>query len=58
MRDLVAISNVYIRESQPNRLLLRNIASYITNMLKIFGAITGDDTIGFPLAGAESSNVS
>jgi cysteinyl-tRNA synthetase len=53
---------VYIREKRPdgtlpNRLLLRNIASYITNILRIFGAISGDDSIGFPLAGAGSINV-
>ncbi|XP_015599244.1 cysteine--tRNA ligase, cytoplasmic [Cephus cinctus] len=51
IRDLVTNSNIYIRESEnPNTLLLRDIAVYITRMLIIFGAIsTPHDTIGFPI---------
>ncbi|KAF4520784.1 hypothetical protein B566_EDAN011436, partial [Ephemera danica] len=61
IRDLVASCNVYIREKNPdstppNRLLLRNIAAYITDILRIFGAIPADESIGFPLAGADSTN--
>uniref|UniRef100_A0A3Q2CZG0 Cysteine--tRNA ligase, cytoplasmic n=1 Tax=Cyprinodon variegatus TaxID=28743 RepID=A0A3Q2CZG0_CYPVA len=56
MRLLVSHSNSYIagRKSsklRPNRLLLESIASYLTNMLKIFGAIEGSDPIGFPVGG-------
>ncbi|XP_038162800.1 cysteine--tRNA ligase, cytoplasmic isoform X1 [Cyprinodon tularosa] len=56
MRLLVSHSNSYIagRKSsklRPNRLLLESIASYLTNMLKIFGAIEGSDFIGFPVGG-------
>ncbi|KAM4744302.1 cysteine--tRNA ligase, cytoplasmic isoform 2-T2 [Anableps anableps] len=56
MRVLVGHSNAYIaaRKSarlRPNRLLLESIASYLTAMLKIFGAIEGSDPIGFPVGG-------
>ncbi|MEQ2288704.1 Cysteine--tRNA ligase, cytoplasmic, partial [Ameca splendens] len=56
MRVLVSHSNSYIagRKSsklRPNRLLLESIATYLTNMLKIFGAIEGSDPIGFPVGG-------
>uniref|UniRef100_A0A087YIJ5 Cysteine--tRNA ligase, cytoplasmic n=1 Tax=Poecilia formosa TaxID=48698 RepID=A0A087YIJ5_POEFO len=56
MRLLVGLSNSYIagRKSsklRPNRLLLQSIASYLTAMLKIFGAIEGSDPIGFPVGG-------
>ncbi|MED6294779.1 Cysteine--tRNA ligase, cytoplasmic, partial [Characodon lateralis] len=56
MRVLVSHSNSYVagRKSsklRPNRLLLKSIATYLTNMLKIFGAIEGSDPIGFPVGG-------
>ncbi|XP_055390325.1 cysteine--tRNA ligase, cytoplasmic [Condylostylus longicornis] len=43
IRDLVSNSNIYIRDnkSNPNKLLLRKIAIYITDLLHIFGAISG-----------------
>lgn len=61
MRVLVSHSNSYIanRKSaklRPNRMLLESIATYLTNMLKIFGAIEGSDPIGFPVGG-QSQNV-
>lgn len=60
MRDLVGQVNVYVAERRkagtpPNRQLLKNIAEYITKMLKIFGAIEGDDPIGFPTAGSSGA---
>uniref|UniRef100_A0A8B9VCG9 Cysteine--tRNA ligase, cytoplasmic n=2 Tax=Anas TaxID=8835 RepID=A0A8B9VCG9_9AVES len=56
MRSLVSQSNSYIAAKKssrqmPNRLLLENISSYLTQMLKIFGAIESDDVIGFPVGG-------
>jgi hypothetical protein len=33
----------------PNGSLLKDIAFYITEMLTIFGAISSNDTFGFPL---------
>uniref|UniRef100_A0A8R1I866 Cysteine--tRNA ligase, cytoplasmic n=1 Tax=Caenorhabditis japonica TaxID=281687 RepID=A0A8R1I866_CAEJA len=53
LRELISLGNVYINEKEkeqhvPNCLLLRNIATYITNLLKMFGAITqSNQEIGF-----------
>ncbi|XP_065085551.1 cysteine--tRNA ligase, cytoplasmic [Ochlerotatus camptorhynchus] len=58
IRDLVSHSNVYIRDhkNQLNALLLRRIASYITDLLHIFGAISGPrGGIGFPVGGNSGS---
>uniref|UniRef100_A0A1Q3F0D5 Cysteine--tRNA ligase, cytoplasmic n=1 Tax=Culex tarsalis TaxID=7177 RepID=A0A1Q3F0D5_CULTA len=55
LRDLISHSNVYIRDHKAalNALLLRNIATYITELLHIFGAIAGPrGGIGFPLGGS------
>ncbi|XP_070558750.1 cysteine--tRNA ligase, cytoplasmic-like [Ptychodera flava] len=63
MKELVGYSNVYIRDSKsdkqlPNSILLRNIAAYLTQMFKIFGAIEGDEPIGFPMgAGQNNTNL-
>ncbi|XP_013786012.1 cysteine--tRNA ligase, cytoplasmic-like isoform X1 [Limulus polyphemus] len=62
IRDLITASNVYIRDKKgdkelPNRLLLKNIASYITRLFKIFGAIDAEDSVGFPQGMAASANV-
>ncbi|XP_008295614.1 cysteine--tRNA ligase, cytoplasmic isoform X1 [Stegastes partitus] len=56
MRVLVGQSNTYIasRKSaklRPNRMLMESIATYLTSMLKIFGAVEGSDPIGFPVGG-------
>ncbi|XP_064867264.1 cysteine--tRNA ligase, cytoplasmic [Oncorhynchus nerka] len=56
MRALVTQSNTYIasRKSsklQPNRMLMKSIALYLTDMLKTFGAIEGTEPIGFPVGG-------
>lgn len=60
MRVLVSHSNSYIanRKSQklrPNRMLLEGIATYLTYMLKVFGAIEGSEPIGFPVGGQGQS---
>ncbi|XP_041917205.1 cysteine--tRNA ligase, cytoplasmic isoform X2 [Alosa alosa] len=60
MRSLVSQSNTYIasRKSSkllPNRMLLQSIAVYLTDMLRIFGAIEGSETIGFPVGGSGQS---
>ncbi|NXC17844.1 SYCC protein, partial [Corythaeola cristata] len=63
MRSLVSQSNSYIAAKKssrqmPNRLLLENISSYLTQMLKIFGAIESDDAIGFPVGGnSQNANI-
>uniref|UniRef100_A0A6B2E990 Cysteine--tRNA ligase, cytoplasmic n=1 Tax=Phlebotomus kandelakii TaxID=1109342 RepID=A0A6B2E990_9DIPT len=53
VRSLVAQSNIYIRDKErPNRLLLRRIALYVTDLLHIFGAVAGPrGGIGFPVGG-------
>ncbi|TDG42876.1 hypothetical protein AWZ03_010696 [Drosophila navojoa] len=59
VRELVSTTNVYIRDnkSRLNSLLLRKIASYVTDLLHIFGAIAGPrGGIGFPLRGADSDS--
>ncbi|XP_062513505.1 cysteine--tRNA ligase, cytoplasmic-like [Corticium candelabrum] len=64
MKDLVRETNIYVRECQhndrqPNQILVRNIAIYLTDLLKMFGAISGEQTIGFSVAeaGQGSANV-
>uniref|UniRef100_A0A1A9W3Q7 Cysteine--tRNA ligase, cytoplasmic n=1 Tax=Glossina brevipalpis TaxID=37001 RepID=A0A1A9W3Q7_9MUSC len=52
IRDLISSANIYIRDNKLklNSLLLRKIARYITDLLHIFGAITGPKgEIGFPV---------
>uniref|UniRef100_A0A1B0D7F8 Cysteine--tRNA ligase, cytoplasmic n=1 Tax=Phlebotomus papatasi TaxID=29031 RepID=A0A1B0D7F8_PHLPP len=54
LRNLVAQSNIYIRDNprKLNRSLLRRIAQYITDLLHMFGAISGPrGGIGFPVSG-------
>ncbi|KAB0790824.1 hypothetical protein PPYR_15179 [Photinus pyralis] len=51
LRELITTSNLYLRDNkQPNGVLLRDIASYITYILSVFGAINKEDTIGFPIS--------
>ncbi|KAG6796989.1 cysteine--tRNA ligase, cytoplasmic [Apis mellifera caucasica] len=51
IRDLVTHCNIYMKEiKQPNTLLLRDVAVYITKMFTIFGTISySHDAIGFPI---------
>ncbi|XP_070577152.1 cysteine--tRNA ligase, cytoplasmic-like [Ptychodera flava] len=60
IREMVSQSNVYIQDRKsvgetPNNGLLQNIAVYITKILKIFGAIEGEEPIGFPVSSAAQS---
>uniref|UniRef100_A0AAQ4QB25 cysteine--tRNA ligase n=1 Tax=Gasterosteus aculeatus aculeatus TaxID=481459 RepID=A0AAQ4QB25_GASAC len=60
MRVLVGLSNSYIAgrkgaKLRPNRMLLEGIATYLTGMLKVFGAIEGSEPIGFPVGGQSQS---
>lgn len=64
IRELVSITNIYIRDNKNslNCLLLRKIAIYITDLLHIFGAISGPrGGIGFPVnsgsAGADAADL-
>uniref|UniRef100_A0A8C4R1K5 Cysteine--tRNA ligase, cytoplasmic n=2 Tax=Eptatretus burgeri TaxID=7764 RepID=A0A8C4R1K5_EPTBU len=54
MRALVGHCNSYMATAKSakrpvSKCLLKNVAVYLTDMLKIFGAIEGDDPIGFPI---------
>lgn len=55
IRELVAGCNIYIRDNAKtglNKLLLRRIAEYVTDLLHLFGAISGPrGGLGFPLGG-------
>lgn len=58
IRELVTQTNIYIRDvattagATLNALLLRRIGSYVTDLLHIFGAISGPrGGIGFPVEG-------
>ncbi|KAM8968371.1 cysteine--tRNA ligase, cytoplasmic isoform X1 [Sarcophilus harrisii] len=60
MRSLVGQSNLYIaaRKSArklPNHGLLASISAYLTHMLKVFGVIESEETLGFPVGGSGSS---
>ncbi|KAM8814082.1 cysteine--tRNA ligase, cytoplasmic [Rhynchonycteris naso] len=60
MRALVSQCNLYVAarkaaRRRPNRALLESIALYLTHMLKIFGAIEEDSSLGFPVGGSGSS---
>ncbi|XP_004852181.2 cysteine--tRNA ligase, cytoplasmic isoform X1 [Heterocephalus glaber] len=60
MRALVSQCNLYIAarkasRRRPNRALLESIALYLTHMLKIFGAIKEESSLGFPVGEPGSS---
>jgi cysteinyl-tRNA synthetase len=55
IREIISHANIYLREiqmSEVNVQLLEEIAIYITQLLKIYGAIqdNGKNSIGFPIA--------
>ncbi|KAJ8252593.1 hypothetical protein COCON_G00219050 [Conger conger] len=60
MRALVTQSNTYMASRKaskmaPNRMLMKSVASYLTDMLKVFGAIEESEQIGFPVGGSGQS---
>ncbi|XP_078457612.1 cysteine--tRNA ligase, cytoplasmic [Lampetra planeri] len=62
MRALIGHCNTYIasvkgRKASPNKGLLKNVSLYLTQMFKIFGAIEGDDAIGFPITACQGTNL-
>ncbi|XP_032895029.1 cysteine--tRNA ligase, cytoplasmic isoform X1 [Amblyraja radiata] len=62
LRTLVSQCNTYIAAKKnnkelPNRMLLRTIATYLTEILKIFGAIEGEEPIGFPVRDGQNLNL-
>lgn len=62
LRDLVGLCNIYIRDHKTsdalNSLLLKRVAVYITDILHIFGVISGPrGGIGFPLDSSKNGDV-
>ncbi|XP_076767144.1 cysteine--tRNA ligase, cytoplasmic [Xylocopa sonorina] len=57
IRDLVTHCNIYMKQvKQPNTLLLRDVAVYITKIFTTFGAISSShDAIGFPVDGSDTN---
>ncbi|XP_047372748.1 cysteine--tRNA ligase, cytoplasmic isoform X1 [Sciurus carolinensis] len=60
MRALVSQCNLYMAarkatRRRPNRALLESIAVYLTHMLKIFGAIEEESSLGFPVGGPKNN---
>jgi len=60
MRALVSQCNLYVAarkaaRRRPNRALLESVALYLTHMLKIFGAIEEESSLGFPVRGPGTS---
>lgn len=61
MQALVKQSNIYVSSKKqanqsPNHQVLENIAKYITDMLRIFGANEGQQSIGFQTSSSSSSH--
>ncbi|OWF41686.1 Cysteine--tRNA ligase, cytoplasmic [Mizuhopecten yessoensis] len=62
MREAMSACNIYMTKCKvdkrfPNRKLLKNMATYITDMLRIYGAIETETVIGFPQGGAASTDL-
>ncbi|KAL8589222.1 hypothetical protein ACOMHN_017024 [Nucella lapillus] len=63
VRELVTAGNSYIglvraSKRRPNRRLLEIIATYITDLFRVFGAVPSDHTVGFPQgSGDQKTNV-
>uniref|UniRef100_A0A914CL90 Cysteine--tRNA ligase, cytoplasmic n=1 Tax=Acrobeloides nanus TaxID=290746 RepID=A0A914CL90_9BILA len=59
LREMVKMGNEYIRDKEkqnviPNCNFLRNLAEYVTSILKVFGTIPESSQIGFPTETSES----
>lgn len=59
IRELVSLSNSYMDEAGDltNTFLLENIARYLSFLLRVFGVIHYEMSIGYPIKGKEESNV-
>lgn len=58
LRDLVTASNLYLRDRKPpNALLLHDVAAYVTKILTVFGTVSENDKIGFPVSTKTANNV-
>lgn len=58
IRDVISSCNVYTKDSpQINARLMEGVAHYITYILKVFGVISLDEGIGFPIEGEGSADL-
>eukprot|EP00105_Crassostrea_gigas_P045421 XP_019929569.1 PREDICTED: cysteine--tRNA ligase, cytoplasmic [Crassostrea gigas] len=62
LRELIGEANIYMANARganrtPNRMILKNIASYIMYLLKVFGAIEVEEEIGFPQSTTQNVNI-
>jgi len=53
LMDVIGEANVYLRmkDCKPTSLLMRSIAIYVTQILRVFGVIDGEDDFGFGSGG-------
>lgn len=57
IKKLISFTNTYLQDVKSlNGSLLNNIALYVTNIFKTFGATAGESTLGFPDYSAETTN--
>lgn len=58
IRELISFCNLYLRDQckSANRLLLYNIASYVTNLMTVFGLCDSHRTIGFPVSSSSDAS--
>lgn len=57
--DLVQECNKYLTaEAKPKNLLVKKVAIYVTKILRIFGVVQGNDSIGFGEAASEGGGAS
>lgn len=57
MKELVVTCNVYIADqAEPNAQLLEIVASYLTQLFKMFGVTGNDAAIGFTVEGEQAVN--
>nr|CAG4643063.1 EOG090X02DZ [Ilyocryptus agilis] len=58
IRNMISACNKYLAEMKQsaNRLLIKNVAEYVTKMFQIFGVIEGKQLLGFPSESASGSS--
>ena len=58
VKNMITTCNKYLRQQKQsaNRLLMKTIAEYVTQLFQIFGVIEGGQSLGFPSAGTGTSS--
>ena len=59
LKELVTTCNIYLSDQRTstNVLLLQNIASYLTDILRVFGVIPDPTSLGFPVSQSSGDKV-